>query len=52
MCEIWKDIPGWEGKYMISDLGRVKSLNYQNTNKEGLKSASDNGTGYYSISFK
>lgn len=24
--EIWKDIPGYEGLYLISDLGRVKSL--------------------------
>lgn len=24
--EIWKDIPGYEGLYQVSDLGRVKSL--------------------------
>ena len=24
--EIWKDIPGYEGKYQVSSLGRVKSL--------------------------
>lgn len=24
--EIWKDIPGYEGKYQISNMGRVKSL--------------------------
>lgn len=24
--EIWKDIPGYEGYYQVSDLGRVKSL--------------------------
>ena len=24
--EIWKDIPGWEGLYQVSDLGRVRSL--------------------------
>ena len=24
--EIWKDIPGWEGYYQISSLGRAKSL--------------------------
>lgn len=27
--EIWKDILGYEGLYQISNLGRVKSLNYQ-----------------------
>ena len=26
MEEIWKDIPGYEGKYQVSNLGRVKSL--------------------------
>ena len=24
--EIWKDIPGWEGYYQASNLGRIKSL--------------------------
>lgn len=24
--EVWKDIPGYEGLYQISNLGRVKSL--------------------------
>lgn len=26
MEEIWKDIPGYEGKYQVSNMGRVKSL--------------------------
>jgi hypothetical protein len=26
MQEHWKDIPGFEGRYQVSDLGRVKSL--------------------------
>ena len=36
MEEIWKDIQGYEGLYMVSNLGRVKSLNYHNTGKEGI----------------
>lgn len=24
--EKWKDIPGWEGRYQVSDMGRVKVL--------------------------
>lgn len=24
--EIWKDVPGYEGLYQVSDLGRIKSL--------------------------
>lgn len=26
MEETWKDIPGYEGKYQVSNIGRVKSL--------------------------
>lgn len=29
MGEIWKDIPGYEGLYQVSNLGRVKSLAWQ-----------------------
>lgn len=24
--EVWRDIPGYEGRYQVSDMGRVKSL--------------------------
>ena len=27
--EIWKDIPGYEGLYQVSNMGRVRSLNYK-----------------------
>lgn len=33
MAENWKDIPGYEGKYQVSDLGRVRSLD-RYTNQE------------------
>lgn len=29
MTEVWKDIEGYEGKYQVSNLGNVKSLNYR-----------------------
>ena len=38
MEEIWKDIKGYKGKYQVSNLGRVKSLNYRNTGKEKILS--------------
>ena len=28
MKEIWKDIIGFKGKYQVSDMGNVRSLNY------------------------
>lgn len=35
--EIWKDVKGYEGKYQVSDLGRVKSFT-QDPNGKILKS--------------
>ena len=32
MQEIWKNIVNYEGKYQISNTGKVKSMNYNNTN--------------------
>lgn len=34
--EIWKDICGYEGKYQVSSLGSVKSLDYRRTGKERI----------------
>ena len=31
--EIWRDIEGYEGLYQVSNLGRVRSLNYNRTGK-------------------
>src|SRR5690606_2453327 len=46
MIEIWKDIPGYKGKYQVSNLGNVKSLerkvrfgrNYKTLKESILKS--------------
>ena len=47
--EVWKDIVGFENRYMISNLGRVKSLKYRHHNKiEILKQ--ENNCGYKRIS--
>ena len=34
--EIWKPIVGYEGLYEVSNLGNVRSLNYNHTNKPKL----------------
>lgn len=31
MEEIWKEIPGYEGKYQASNYGEIRSLNYMRT---------------------
>ena len=36
--EIWKDIPNFEGKYQVSNLGNVRSMNYRNTGEIKLLS--------------
>lgn len=42
MNEIWKDIEGYEGRYQVSTLGRVKSTNYKKTGKAGILSTTSN----------
>lgn len=45
--EIWKDIVGYEGKYQVSNMGRVKSLNYKYTGKAKiLRPVKNNRCGY------
>lgn len=36
MNEIWKPVVWYEGLYEVSNLGRVKSLNYRHTGNPGL----------------
>lgn len=34
--EIWKPVKGYEGKYEVSSIGRVRSLNYNNSGEVHL----------------
>lgn len=52
MKEIWKDIDGFVGKYMVSNLGNVKSLNYNHTHFEKLLCPTTNHYGYQQLSLK
>lgn len=44
--EIWKDIKGYEGLYQVSNLGRVKSLNYKRQGIEKNLKTNFNKQGY------
>jgi hypothetical protein len=57
--EVWKDIVGFEGLYMVSNLGRVKSLSriaFQTDRKRILKEkilqSRPNGNGYCHVELK
>lgn len=46
MIEIWKDVPGYEGLYKVSNLGNVLSLNYRRTRKAKLLKLLKRANGY------
>ena len=59
MEEIWKDIKGFEGRYQVSNMGRVRSLDRIELHKRGrthhakgmiLKDSLNKGRGYYRVS--
>ena len=47
--EIWKDVPNYEGVYQVSNLGNIKSLNYNHTKKEKLLKQALMPNGYYFV---
>ena len=49
MEEIWKDIEGYEGLYQVSNLGRVKSLKYRQSNNENILKPQVDGGGYLMV---
>lgn len=44
--EIWKPVVGFEGKYEVSNMGRIKSLNYLNTGVVKLLTILSTKSGY------
>lgn len=48
--EIWKEVKGYENLYEVSNLGNVKSLNYNGTKKERILKKMINKYGYEKIS--
>ena len=49
MREEYRDIEGYEGLYQVSNLGRVKSLNYRRTGKERILKPGKDGHGYLQV---
>ena len=47
--EVWKPIKDYEGLYEISNLGRVKSLNYKRTGKEKILKNTVCNDGYLKV---
>lgn len=55
--EVWRDVPGYEGRYQISNLGNFKSLAYSFTDSIGrvmhrperIHDPIPNNTGYYCV---
>ena len=47
--EVWKPIKDYEGLYEVSNLGRVKSLNYNRTGKEKILKNIECSNGYLMV---
>lgn len=47
--EIWKDIDGYNGRYQISNFGRVRTNDYNHTGKTKIMRISKNAKGYCQI---
>ena len=56
MIEIWKtavyDGELYEGLYRVSNLGKILSLNYQNTGKAKLRTPSKRKDGYFQVGLR
>ena len=49
MEEIWMPIKNFEGLYEVSNTGKIKSLNYNHTKKEGLLKFKKDKYGYLEV---
>ena len=50
--QIWKDIPGYEGLYQVSNTGQIRSLNYRRTGKKQILKQYINNTGYKQVALR
>lgn len=49
MREIWKDVKGYEKLYQISNMGRVRSMNYRRKNVIGILNPGRDKDGYLQV---
>ena len=49
MKEIYKDIEGYEGRYQVSNMGNVMSLNYRGTGKKRILKQGKTSWGYLQV---
>ena len=49
MKEIWKDIKGYEGRYQVSNWGRVKSLKRKGNPHDRILAAKKQNRGYVAV---
>ena len=47
--EVWKDVVGYEGRYLVSSFGNLKSLKFRGVGGEWPMKATPNGKGYYVV---
>lgn len=47
--QIWRDVPGYEGLYQVSNTGKIRSLNYKGTGKTRKLKLSVENDGYCHI---
>lgn len=52
MEEIYKDIEGYAGLYQVSNMGNVKSLNYNKTKRERILKAEKDVGGYLRVALR
>lgn len=46
MEEVWKDVVGYEGYYMVSNLGRIKSMRFRHIKRERIRKTFIRKDGY------